>query len=63
MFNFLLQNEDYHAIIKRPIALDTIRQKLNWSADIHYRNMEELVRDVRLMFKNAYLYNPVSLKQ
>ncbi|XP_056629753.1 E3 ubiquitin-protein ligase TRIM33-like [Diorhabda sublineata] len=52
-------NEDYHSIIKRPIALDSIRQKLNWNADIHYRNMEELVRDVRLMFKNAYLYNPV----
>ncbi|XP_023025015.1 E3 ubiquitin-protein ligase TRIM33 isoform X2 [Leptinotarsa decemlineata] len=53
------ENEEYHSIIKQPIALDTIRQKLNWSADNHYRQMEELVRDVRLMFKNAYTYNTV----
>ncbi|KAJ8966872.1 hypothetical protein NQ314_003266 [Rhamnusium bicolor] len=52
-------NVDYHSIIKHPIALDTIRQKLNWSAENHYRHMEDLVRDVRLMFKNAYTYNPV----
>lgn len=56
----MFQNVDYHSIIKQPIALDTIRQKLNWNAENHYRNMEELVRDVRLMFKNAYTYNPVS---
>ncbi|KAJ8937289.1 hypothetical protein NQ318_020339, partial [Aromia moschata] len=53
------ENVDYHSIIKQPIALDTIRQKLNWSAENHYRKMEDLVRDVRLMFKNAYTYNPV----
>ncbi|KAJ8913021.1 hypothetical protein NQ315_002036, partial [Exocentrus adspersus] len=52
------ENVDYHSVIKQPIALDVIRQKLNWNAENHYRNIEELVRDVRLMFKNAYTYNP-----
>ncbi|XP_060532404.1 E3 ubiquitin-protein ligase TRIM33 isoform X2 [Cylas formicarius] len=52
-------NVEYHSIIKKPIALDTIRQKLNWNAEGRYRHTEELVRDVRLMFKNAYTFNPV----
>lgn len=42
------------------MALDTIRQKLDWSSDEQYKSMEQLVRDVRLMFKNAYTYNAVS---
>ncbi|XP_044253927.1 E3 ubiquitin-protein ligase TRIM33 isoform X2 [Tribolium madens] len=52
------ENEEYHAIIKNPIALDSIRQKLNWNSAEHYTSMEQLVKDVRLMFKNAYTYNP-----
>lgn len=43
------------------MALDTIRQRLNWDSEHHYRRLEDLVRDVRLMFKNAYTYNPVSI--
>lgn len=58
---FYKQNTEYHAIIKNPIALDTIRQKLNWGSDDHYKNLEELVRDVRRMFKNAYTFNAVIL--
>lgn len=54
------QNIEYHQIIKKPIALDIIRQKLNWNVEVHYKNMDELVKDVRLMFKNAYTFNPVS---
>ncbi|XP_050316343.1 E3 ubiquitin-protein ligase TRIM33 [Anthonomus grandis grandis] len=53
------ENVEYHQIIKKPIALDVIRQKLNWNTDSHYKTMEQLVRDVRLMFKNAYTFNPV----
>ncbi|XP_068906901.1 E3 ubiquitin-protein ligase TRIM33-like isoform X2 [Tenebrio molitor] len=52
------ENEEYHSIIKSPIALDSIRQKLNWSSPDHYTSMEQLIKDVRLMFKNAYTYNP-----
>ncbi|CAH0560944.1 unnamed protein product [Brassicogethes aeneus] len=57
-----IEHTDYHAIIKEPIALDTMRQKLNWTSENHYRSMESLVRDVRKMFKNAYTFNaPESL--
>lgn len=52
-------NIDYHAIIKSPMALDNIRQKLKWDLDERYRSLEDLVRDVRLMFRNAYNYNSV----
>ncbi|XP_044748323.1 transcription intermediary factor 1-alpha-like isoform X2 [Coccinella septempunctata] len=50
-------NIDYHAIIKTPMALDNIRQKLKWDSEERYRSLEDLVRDVRLMFRNAYNYN------
>lgn len=53
------ENVEYHEIIKKPIALDVIRQKLNWSNEIHYKSINELVKDVRLMFNNAYTFNPV----
>lgn len=53
------ENVDYHSIIKKPIALDTIRQKLDWNSEEHYTNLDQLVKDVRLMFKNAYTYNAV----
>ncbi|ENN72418.1 hypothetical protein HUJ04_009043 [Dendroctonus ponderosae] len=53
------ENTEYHEIIKKPIALDVIRQKLNWNVENHYRNIDELVKDVRLMFMNAYTFNSV----
>lgn len=53
------ENIDYHSVIKHPIALDTIRQKLNWDSENHYRTLDDLIKDVRLMFRNAYCYNSV----
>ncbi|CAH1978376.1 unnamed protein product [Acanthoscelides obtectus] len=53
------ENTEYHSIIKKPIALDTIRQKLNWGSENQYRNLADLVKDVRLMFRNAYTFNPM----
>ncbi|KAF5308881.1 hypothetical protein FQR65_LT00581 [Abscondita terminalis] len=52
-----LENAEYHTIIKKPIALDSIRHKLDWTSEDCYTHIEELVQDVRLMFKNAYTYN------
>lgn len=52
-----LENAEYHTIIKKPIALDSIRHKLDWTSEGCYTHIEELVQDVRLMFKNAYTYN------
>lgn len=54
------ENTDYHSVIKKPMALDMIRSRLDWNAPHRYTNLEQLVRDVRLMFKNAYIYNAVS---
>lgn len=42
------------------MALDIIRQKLKWDSVERYKSLEDLVRDVRLMFRNAYNYNTVS---
>ncbi|XP_017783188.1 PREDICTED: transcription intermediary factor 1-alpha isoform X2 [Nicrophorus vespilloides] len=54
-----VENINYHEIIKNPIALDTVRHKLDWSSPNRYGSLEQLVKDVRLMFKNAYTFNAI----
>lgn len=46
---------DYHAIIKHPMDLGTIKARLsqNW-----YKSPREFAEDVRLVFHNAMTYNP-----
>ncbi|CAA3032387.1 transcription factor GTE4-like [Olea europaea var. sylvestris] len=46
---------DYHDIIKRPMDLGTIKDRLsqNW-----YKSPREFAEDVRLVFHNAMTYNP-----
>ncbi|KAL9232227.1 hypothetical protein vseg_007360 [Gypsophila vaccaria] len=46
---------DYFDIVKHPMDLGTIKQKLHRNA---YVNVEEFEADVRLTFSNAMLYNP-----
>ena len=46
---------DYHDIIKQPMDLSTIRNKLDLAK---YSSVLEFVDDVRLMFANCYFYNP-----
>ncbi|KAL7414368.1 Bromodomain-containing protein, partial [Mrakia frigida] len=46
---------DYPKIVKRPMDLSTIRQNL---ADNYYDDPQEVHSDVKLMFKNCYLFNP-----
>ncbi|KAJ8428040.1 hypothetical protein Cgig2_007617 [Carnegiea gigantea] len=46
---------DYFDIIKNPMDLGTIKQKLD---DNKYRDSEEFESDVRLTFSNAMRYNP-----
>lgn len=58
----MCKNQAYHEVITSPIALDTIRQKLDWNRTEHYKSLEELVKDVRLMFKNARLFNAVRVR-
>lgn len=51
---------DYFNIIKRPMDLSTIYQKL--CDDFKYSNPQEFVDDMWLMFNNAWLYNKKTSK-
>jgi len=45
---------DYHQVIKQPMDLGTIKYKLN---TIQYKNSEEFIEDLQLIFTNCYTYN------
>ncbi|XP_074853797.1 tripartite motif-containing protein 66 [Carettochelys insculpta] len=47
----------YYQIIKRPMDLSVMRQKLQKKDKSHYSSPEELVTDVRLMFWNCAKFN------
>ncbi|XP_029899943.1 bromodomain adjacent to zinc finger domain protein 1A isoform X2 [Myripristis murdjan] len=49
------QVPDYYDIIKKPIALSTIREKVN---NCEYQTAGEFIGDVELMFSNCLQYNP-----
>ncbi|KAM6968591.1 bromodomain adjacent to zinc finger domain protein 1A [Tautogolabrus adspersus] len=49
------QVPDYYDIVKKPIALSTIREKVN---NCEYQTAGEFVSDVDLMFSNCLQYNP-----
>uniref|UniRef100_A0A673MIN6 Bromodomain adjacent to zinc finger domain protein 1A n=1 Tax=Sinocyclocheilus rhinocerous TaxID=307959 RepID=A0A673MIN6_9TELE len=49
------QVPDYYDIIKKPIALSTIREKVN---NCEYQTAAEYMEDVELMFSNCLEYNP-----
>ncbi|KIY45726.1 SNF2-family ATP dependent chromatin remodeling factor snf21 [Fistulina hepatica ATCC 64428] len=45
---------DYYQVIKKPIALSTIRKRQNSN---HYKTVQMYRDDWKLMFQNAYTYN------
>ncbi|XP_058255487.1 bromodomain adjacent to zinc finger domain protein 1A isoform X2 [Hemibagrus wyckioides] len=49
------QVPDYYDIIKKPIALSIIREKVN---NCEYKTASEYIDDVELMFSNCLEYNP-----
>ncbi|XP_071441362.1 bromodomain-containing protein 4-like isoform X3 [Hetaerina americana] len=51
----LLGLHDYHDIIKKPMDLGTVKQKMD---NREYRAGSEFAADVRLIFTNCYKYNP-----
>ncbi|KAG8231635.1 hypothetical protein J437_LFUL011476 [Ladona fulva] len=51
----LLGLHDYHDIIKKPMDLGTVKQKMD---NREYRTAPEFAADVRLIFTNCYKYNP-----
>lgn len=46
--------KDYHDIIKQPMDLGTIKQRLETN---QYYSAKDCIRDFQLMFKNCYTYN------
>ncbi|XP_024080312.1 bromodomain-containing protein 3-like isoform X2 [Cimex lectularius] len=46
---------DYHDIIKKPMDLGTVKQKMD---NREYKTAAEFAADVRLIFTNCYKYNP-----
>lgn len=49
------QIPDYYEVIQRPIALSTIREKVN---NCEYKTSGQYIEDVDLMFSNCLQYNP-----
>uniref|UniRef100_A0A2D4M1Q6 Bromo domain-containing protein n=1 Tax=Micrurus spixii TaxID=129469 RepID=A0A2D4M1Q6_9SAUR len=49
-----IQVPDYYDIIKKPIALNIIREKVN---KCEYKVALEFIEDVELMFSNCFEYN------
>ncbi|XP_032618737.1 bromodomain adjacent to zinc finger domain protein 1A isoform X1 [Chelonoidis abingdonii] len=50
-----VQVPDYYDIIKKPIALNIIREKVN---KCEYKLASEFIEDIELMFSNCFEYNP-----
>lgn len=48
---------DYFDIVKEPMDLGTIRQKLQGKGNAQYQSLNEFANDVNLTFDNAILYN------
>jgi len=46
---------DYHTIIKKPMDLGTVKEKMD---NRKYFSADEFADDVRTIFKNCYTYNP-----
>ncbi|RZF43644.1 hypothetical protein LSTR_LSTR009241 [Laodelphax striatellus] len=51
----LISVHDYHLVIKKPMDLGTVKQKMR---NREYRTASEFAADVRLIFTNCYKYNP-----
>ncbi|XP_068214823.1 E3 ubiquitin-protein ligase TRIM33-like isoform X2 [Palaemon carinicauda] len=49
---------EYYEVIKNPMALEIVKKKLVPDSSEHYDSLEEFVRDIRLIFKNCYEFNP-----
>ena len=47
----------YHEQINNPMSLETVRSKLSPENPQHYCNLAEVIKDIRLIFKNAYAFN------
>lgn len=53
-------NTTYYEIVCNPISLELIKIKLDFANPDHYTDISSFITDVRLLFKNVYLYYQVS---
>ncbi|KAF6216052.1 hypothetical protein GE061_000390 [Apolygus lucorum] len=53
------ENTEYHKVIHRPMCLDLIRKKLTMSDPTHYCSVREFINEIRLVFRNAFTFNPI----
>uniref|UniRef100_A0A2A4JP59 B box-type domain-containing protein n=1 Tax=Heliothis virescens TaxID=7102 RepID=A0A2A4JP59_HELVI len=51
-------NLHYHSKVSRPMCLDAMRMKLQPRSPQRYTHVSQFVADARLLFRNAYAYNP-----
>ncbi|KAG0718265.1 E3 ubiquitin-protein ligase TRIM33 [Chionoecetes opilio] len=49
---------EYYEVIKYPMALEIVKRKLATDCPDTYQCLEDFVRDIRLIFKNCYEFNP-----
>lgn len=56
---FPWQLTEYYEVIKYPMALEIVKKKLANDSPNHYECLEDFVKDIRLIFKNCYEFNPV----
>ncbi|CAM6088210.1 unnamed protein product [Calypogeia fissa] len=49
---------DYYEIIKKPMDLGTIRDRMEIKDGTGYKHVQEICDDIRLVFSNAMKYNP-----
>lgn len=49
---------EYYEVIKHPMALEIVKRKLATDSSDPYQCLEDFVRDIRLIFKNCYEFNP-----
>lgn len=52
-----LSLRDYYDVIKRPMDLGSIRDRMELNDGSGYSNVREIYEDVRLVFRNAMTYN------
>lgn len=52
-----LQLHDYYDVIKKPMDLGTIRNRMDAKDGSGYKHVQEICDDVRLVFSNAMTYN------
>ncbi len=48
---------EYLEMIKQPIALDVIKERLDADSSDQYSSVEQFLRDVRRMFRNCYKFH------